>query len=52
MNDTKLCVPVVTLSAKENKKLSELLLKGFAKSLYLNKSTTNEIISQFKLCRI
>ena len=34
--DTKLYVPVVTLSAKDYQKLSKLLSKGFARSLYWN----------------
>ena len=33
----KLCVPVVTLSAKDNQKLSKLLSKGFETSVYWNK---------------
>ena len=48
--DTKLHVPVVTLSARDNKKLSKLLSKGFERSVYWNeyktksehKNTTNE----------
>ena len=32
--DTKLYVPVVTLSAKDNKKLSKLLSKVFERSIY------------------
>ena len=47
---TKLYVPVVTLSARENQKLSKLLSKGFERSDYWNeyktksenKNTTNE----------
>ena len=31
---TKLYVPVVTLSAKDNQKLSKLLIKGFERSVY------------------
>ena len=34
--DTKLYVPVVTLSARDNKKLSKLLNKGFEKSVHWN----------------
>ena len=49
IKDTKLYVPVFTLSAKDNKKLSKLLSKGFERSVYWNeyktknenKSTTN-----------
>ena len=47
--DTKLYVPVVILSAKDNQKLSKLLSKGFERSVYWNehkiksenKNTTN-----------
>ena len=50
IKDTKLYVPVVTLSARDNKKLSELLSKGFERSVYWNeykaksdnKNATNE----------
>ena len=50
IKDTKLYVPAVSLSMKNNKKLSKLLSKGFEKSLYWNeyktktknKDTTNE----------
>ena len=34
---TKLYIPVVTLSARDNQKLSKLLSKGFEKSVYWNK---------------
>ena len=52
IKDTKLYVPVVTLSARDNQKLSKLLSKGFKKSVHWNdykiksdnKSTTNEYI--------
>ena len=48
--DTKLYVPVVTLLAKDNQKLSKLLGKGFERSVYWNeyktksdnKNTTNK----------
>ena len=36
IKDTKLCVPVVTLSAKDNQKLSKLLSKRFERSVYWN----------------
>ena len=47
---TKLYVPVVTLSAKDNQKLSKLFSKGFERSVYWNefktksetKNTTNK----------
>ena len=36
---TKLYVPVVTLSARDNKKLSKIFSKGFERSIFLmNKS--------------
>ena len=40
IKDTKLYVPVVTLSAKDNKKLLKFLSKGFEKSVYWNKYKT------------
>ena len=50
IKDTKLYVAVVTLSTKDNQKLSKLPSKGFEKSIYHNdykiksenKNTTNE----------
>ena len=50
IKDTKLYVPVVTLSARANQKLSKRLSKGFERSVYWNeykrktdnKNTTNE----------
>ena len=50
IKSTKLCLPVVTLSAKDNEKLSKLFTKGIEKSVYWNeyktksenKNTTNE----------
>ena len=50
IKDTKLHVPVVTLSARDNQKLSKLLRKRFELSVYWNKyktksenkNTTNE----------
>ena len=50
IKDIKLYVPVVTLSANDNQKLSKLLSKGFERSVYWNgyqakgenKDTTNE----------
>ena len=49
MKDTKLYVPVVTFSARDNQKLSKILTKGFQRSFYWdeykakseNKNTTN-----------
>ena len=40
IKDTKLYVPVVTLSAKDNKKLSKFLSKVFEKSVYRNEYKT------------
>ena len=37
---TKLYVPVLTLSVKDNPKLSKLLSKGFEKSVYWNEHKT------------
>ena len=34
VNDTKLFLPVVTLSARDSQKLSKLLRKGFERSVY------------------
>ena len=34
IKDTKLCVHVVTLSARDNQKLPKLLRKGFERSVY------------------
>ena len=50
IKDTKLYVPVVTLSARDNQKLSKLLSEEFERSVYWNedktksdnKNTTNE----------
>ena len=40
IKDTKLHVPVVTLSARDNQKLSKLLRKLFERSVYWNKYKT------------
>ena len=40
IKDTKQYVPVVTLSAKNNQKLSKLLSKGFERSVYWNEYNT------------
>ena len=50
IKDTKLYVPIVTLSARDNEKSSKLLSKGFERSVYWNeykiesenKNATNE----------
>ena len=52
IKDTELYVPIATLSARDNKKLSKLLSKGFERSVYWNeyktksenKNTANECI--------
>ena len=41
IQDTKLCVPVGTLLAKNNLKLSKLLSKGFKRSICWNEYKTN-----------
>ena len=58
IKDTNLYVPVVTLSARDNKKLSKLLSKGFERSVYGNeykvktesKNTTNEFRYFLEFC--
>ena len=40
IKDTTLCAPVVTLSARENQKLSKRLSKGFERSVYWNEYNT------------
>ena len=42
INDTKLYVPVVTLSKEDNKDFIEQQNKGFQRSIYLNKYKTKE----------
>ena len=43
INDTKLCVPVVTLSKEDNKDFIEQQNKGFQRSIYWNEYKTKEI---------
>ena len=43
INDTKLYVPVVTLSKEDNKDFIELQNKGFQRSIYWNEYKTKEI---------
>ena len=43
MNDTKLYVPVVTLSKEDNKDFIEEQNKGFQRSIYWNEYKTKEI---------
>ena len=58
IKDTKLYVPVVTLSAKDSQKLSKLLRKGFERSIYWNvyktksenKNSTNEYRYFLEFC--
>ena len=40
IKDTKLYVPIATLSAKDNQKPSKLLSEGFERSVYWNKFKT------------
>ena len=40
IKDTKLYVPVITLSAKDNQKLSKLLSQEFERSVYWNEYET------------
>ena len=42
IKDTKLYVPVITLSARNNQKLSRLLSKGFERSVYWNEYKKSE----------
>ena len=57
IKDTKLYVPIITLSVKHNQKLSKFLSKGFERSVYWNeyktksenKNTTNEYRCFLKL---
>ena len=49
IKDAKLYVPVVTLSARDNQKLSKILSKGFERSVYWNEyKTKSEIESTTK----
>ena len=43
INDTKMCVPVVTLSKEDNKDFIEQQNKGFQRSIYWNEYKTKEI---------
>ena len=40
ITDTKFYVPVVTLLARDNQKLSKLLTRGFKRSVYWNEYKT------------
>ena len=44
IKDTKLYVPIVTLSARDNRKLSKIFSKGFERSVYWNEIKQNVII--------
>ena len=46
IKDTKLYVLVVTLSARDNQKLSKLLIKGFERSVYWNEY--NQVIIKIR----
>ena len=46
IKNTKLYVPVVTLSARDNQKLSKLLSKGFERSIYWNKYKKEKVTGQ------
>ena len=46
IKDTKFYVPVVTLSARDNQKLSKLLSKGFERSVYWNEYKTKSEIKK------
>ena len=52
IKDTKLYVPVVTLSARDKQKVSKLLSKGFERSVYWNeyktKSETKNTKSEYR----
>ena len=40
IKDTKLYIPILTLSTRDNQKLSKLLSKGFESSVYWNEYKT------------
>ena len=42
IKDTKLCVPIVTLSARNNQKLSKFLSKGYERTVYWNGYKTKD----------
>ena len=52
IKDTKLCLSVLTLSAKDNQKLPKLLSKGFERSVYWNefktKSENKNTINEYR----
>ena len=54
--DSKLYVPVLTLSARNNQKLSQLLSKGFERSVYWNeykpKSENKNITNEYRYFQI
>ena len=57
ITNTKLCVPVVTLSSKDNAKLVKLLEEGFNRPVYCNeyqtkiesKNSNNDNLTRFPL---
>ena len=60
VKDTKLYVPAVTLSVRDNQKLTKLLSKGLERSVYWNENKTKsenenitnelKIFSRIKFC--
>ena len=46
IKETKLYIPVVTLSARDNSKLSKALSKGFERSVYWTEYETKVIIKR------
>ena len=51
IKDTKLYVPVVTFSVKDNQKLRKLLSEGFEKNKFLEMNIKQKQIIKIKLCR-
>ena len=61
IKDTKLYVPAVTLSSRDNQKLSKILSKGFERSVYwkeyktknenINTANKFRLFSRIKSCR-
>ena len=46
--NTKLCVPIVTLSRKDNVKLVKLFEEGFKRPVYWNEYQTKNRIKKFR----
>ena len=61
IKDTKLYAPAVTLSSRDNQKLSKILSKGFERSVYwkeyktknenINTANKFRLFSRIKFCR-